>query len=193
MHALDGGLHLLMIPFQVDLETTLRSFRQIAALMQSNWVWPIVESTHFVGLTLLFGCIAAWDLRLLGMAKHVPIAAFHRLIPYAVLGFAINAATGTLFLMGYPDQYVYNPAFHLKMLCLLLAGANVALFYVTMFRRVSPLGPGMQGPILARLNGAVSLALWVTVIVCGRMITFYRPVLCRPGEAVGFLANCIVR
>ena len=182
-----------MIPFQVDLESTLRSFRQVAALMQSNWAWPIAESIHFVGLTLLFGCIAAWDLRLLGMAKQVPIAAFHRLIPFAVLGFAINATSGTFFLMAYPDQYVYNPAFHLKMLCVIVAGINVVLFYLTMFRRVTPLGPGAQGPILARLNGAVSLVLWVTVIICGRMITFYRPILCRPGEAVGLLANCIVR
>jgi len=67
------------------------------------------------------------------------------------------------------------------------------LFYFTMFRRVNQLGPGAQGPVLARLNGAVSIVLWVTVIVCGRMITFYRPIVCRPGEAVGFLAGCIVR
>jgi hypothetical protein len=44
---------------------------------------------------------------------------------------------------------------------------NVVLFYLTMFRRVRPLGPGVQGPMLARLNGVVSLALWATVIVCG--------------------------
>lgn len=182
-----------MIPFQVRLEAALRSFKQVAALMQTNWGWPIAESIHFIGLTLLFGCIAAWDLRLLGLAKQVPIAAFHRLVPFAVLGFAINAASGTFFLMTQPDQYLYNPAFHLKMLCVILAGANVVLFYLTMFRQVSRLGPGAQGPVLARLNGAASLVLWVTVIVCGRMITFYRPTVCRPGEAVGFLANCIVR
>jgi hypothetical protein len=182
-----------MIPFQVELETALRSFRQVAALMHSDWGWPITESIHFVGLTLLFGCIAAWDLRLVGLARHVPIAAFHRLIPFAILGFAINAGSGTFFLMTEPDQYVYNPAFHLKMLCVILAGANVVLFYLTMFRRVNRLGPGDQGPWVARLNGAVSLALWITVIVCGRMITFYRPARCRPGEALGFIADCIVR
>ena len=127
------------------------------------------------------------------VTKQVPIAAFHRLIPFAILGFATNAASGTFFLMTDPDQYVYNPAFHLKMLCVILAGANVALFYLTMYRRVNRLGPGAQGPVLARLNGAVSLVLWVTVIICGRMITFYRPFVCGPREAVGFLAECIVR
>ena len=182
-----------MIPFQVELESALRSFTQVAALMRTSWGWPIVESIHFVGLTLLFGSIAAWDLRLVGVAKHVPIAAFHRLIPFAILGFMINAGSGSFFLMTEPDQYVYNPAFQLKMLCVVLAGINVGLFYLTMFRRVNRLGPGVQGPVLARLNGLVSLALWITVIICGRMITFYRPARCRPGQVIGFIADCIVR
>jgi hypothetical protein len=182
-----------MIPFQVWLESTLRSFRQVAALMQMDWSWPIVESIHFVGLTLLFGCIAAWDLRLIGMARHVPIAAFHRLIPFAILGFAINATSGTFFLMTDPDQYVYNPAFHLKMLCVILAGVNVAFFYARTFRGARALAPGAQASYPARISGALSLVLWITVIICGRMITFYRPTGCRPGEAAGFLAECIVR
>ena len=182
-----------MIPFQVWLEGVLLGFPQVAALMQRNWAWPIAESIHFTGLTLLFGCIAAWDLRLLGVARHVPIAAFHRLIKFANLGFAINVTSGTFFLMTDPDQYVYNPAFHLKMLCVMLAGANVALFYAGTFRGLKFLGPGAQAPVAARLAGGVSLVLWMTVIVCGRMITFYRPTGCRPGEAVGFLAECIVR
>jgi hypothetical protein len=182
-----------MVSFQVWLEATLATFRQVEAFMEMPNAWPTIESIHFIGLTLLLGSIAAWDLRLLGLMKDVPVAAFHRLVPFAMLGFAINAASGTLFLMTDPDQYVYNSAFHLKFLCLGLAGLNVVLFYLTMFRRVRMLGPGMQPPVLARLNGAVSLVLWVTVIVCGRMITFYRPGLCREDRVLGFIANCIVR
>jgi hypothetical protein len=182
-----------MIPYQVQLETALRGFTRVAAFMQLNWSWPVLESIHFIGLTMLLGSIGAWDLRLLGFARQAPIAAFHRLIPVAVIGFAINAASGTFFLMTYPDQYVYNAAFHLKMLCVMLAGANVLFFYLTVFRHVRSLGPGVQGPMLARVSGAVSLALWITVIICGRMITFFRPFECRPGEALAWLAECIVR
>ena len=182
-----------MIPVQVWLEAALRSFQDVAAFMQLPWSWPAAESAHFIGLTLLLGSIGAWDLRLIGLLKDVPIAAFHRLVPFAVLGLAINAVSGTLFLMTSPDQYVYNPAFHLKVLCLLLAGLNVAFFYVALFRRVSTLGPGAPPPAFARLSGALSLVLWITVIVCGRMITFFRPAVCNPGEAIGVLAECIVR
>lgn len=28
-------------------------------MMNSAWAWPVVESLHFLGLTLLFGAIAA--------------------------------------------------------------------------------------------------------------------------------------
>jgi len=180
-----------MIPFQVWLELQLARFPQVAAFMGRDWSWPIAESVHFVGLTLLFGTIITWDLRLIGVAKNVPIAAFHRLVPFAVLGFAINAASGALFLMTDADQYVYNPAFHLKMLCVLLAGANAGLFYLLMFKRMTRLDA--DGARLARFSGVLSIMLWTVVIVCGRMITFFRPFRCRPGQAVGLLADCIVR
>ncbi len=183
-----------MIPLQVGLEAVLASFTRVEAFMENTtYAWGVVESVHFIGLTLLLGSIAAWDLRLLGVMRDVPVAAFHHLIPFAVLGFGINVSSGLLFLMTDPDQYVYNSAFHLKLLCLAVAGVNVLIFYLTMFRHVKSLGPGAQPPPLARLNGVVSLVLWVTVIVCGRMITFYRPARCRPGEVIGFLADCIVR
>ena len=183
-----------MIQFQVQLEAWLRSFTSVADFMQTRWAWPAMESVHFIGLTLLFGSIAAWDLRLVGALKEVPISAFHKLVPFAVLGFAINLASGLTFLMTFPDQYVYNTAFQLKMLCLILAGLNVMVFYLTTFRRIATSGPGQQSPLLGRLSGALSLGLWVTVIVCGRMITFFRPpARCSAAEVVSLLADCIVR
>ena len=183
-----------MIPLQVQFEAWLRGFPGVAAFMQTEWAWPAIESAHFIGLTLLFGSIAAWDLRLVGALKEVPVAAFHKLVPFAVLGFAINVASGSLFLMAFPEQYVYNSAFQLKVLCLILAGLNVLVFYLTSFRRIATSGPGQQPPLLGRLSGAVSLGLWITLIVCGRMITFFRPTgRCSAAEVVTFLADCVVR
>lgn len=182
-----------MSQWQVQLESALASFTNVAAFMQLHWSWPVAESVHFIGLTLLLGSIAAWDLRLLGLMRDVPAAAFHRLVPFAVLGFVINAASGSLFLMTFPDQYVYNPAFQLKVLCLLLAGANVLFFYLAIVRRGGRFDLVEPLPALARFSGGMSLVLWITVIVCGRMITFFRPAVCDPAKAVGFLADCIVR
>ena len=177
--------------FQVWLHQMLTGVTPVTAFMRTDWGWPTVESVHFIGLTLLFGTIATWDLRLLGLAKHVPIPEFHRLVPFAVLGFAINAASGSMFLMTEPNQYLYNPAFHFKVLLLGLAGLNVLVFYATVFRRLDTLAPGVEAPRIVKVFGGVSLICWIGVIVCGRLITFYRPFGCSPGEAMAFVLECI--
>jgi uncharacterized membrane protein len=182
-----------MAPFQYWFEQTVSQVTPVRLFMQTSWGWPATESVHFIGLTLLFGSIAVWDLRLLGLGRGVPISAFHRLVPYAVAGFTINVVTGSMFVMAEANQYVYNRAFQFKLLFLALAGLNVLIFYVTMFRRVATSGAGAAPPLLAKLNGALSLAFWMAVIICGRLITFYRPTRCRPGETIAFVANCIIR
>jgi hypothetical protein len=152
----------------------------VATLMRTHWAWPIAESLHFIGLSLLVGAIGTFDLRLLGVARRVPIAAMHRLIPWGILGFAINASTGLLFLLTEPDQYLYNPSFHFKVLALGIAGVNAGLFYVTSYRQVFGASPSLDAPRRAKVIALVSLTAWITVIVCGRMLTFYRP-----GDCVG--------
>ncbi len=141
------------------------------------WAWPMCESIHFIGLSLLIGTVGLFDLRLLGFAPRVPMAAFHRLIPIGVCGFLMNLTTGFCFLTGTPDQYFLNRAFQFKMMFLAIAGLNMAAFYLTMFRKVRELGPGDQAPLPARLIGGVSLAAWIGVMTCGRLLTFFRPIL----------------
>ena len=163
---------------QVWLVSAIERHSPVADLMRSAWAWPIAESLHFLGLCLLIGAIGSFDLRLLGVARSVPIAAVHRLIPWGLLGFAINVASGLMFVLTEPDQYIYNPSFHLKVLFLGLAGVNASLFYITSFRQAFGSAAGLDAPRRAKIIAAVSLCAWVAVIVCGRMITFYRPGPC---------------
>jgi hypothetical protein len=179
--------------WQYWFEHLLLRAEPVAAFMRTAWGWPTIESVHFAGLTLLFGSIAVWDLRLLGMAGSVPIAAFHRLVPFAVVGFLMNVGSGSMFLMTEPDQYLYNPAFQFKFLFLIVAGVNIAVFYALFFRRVRVLEQGARPPAALKAIGAVSLACWMAVIICGRLITFYRPFACRPDTPIGFIATCIIR
>ena len=73
---------------------------------QSTWIWPLCETLHFIGLSLLIGGTGFFDLRLIGFFKRIPIAAAKDLMPLALIGFAINAATGVVFLIGLPGQYM---------------------------------------------------------------------------------------
>ena len=144
----------------------------IFTLMNTAYGWPIAESLHFIGLSLLLGTIGIVDLRLLGYARVVPLLALHKLTRFGVIGFAMNVVTGFAFFISAPDQYLYNPAVQLKMLCILIAGANMVVFYAFVW-------PGIRASqtvsLLARVCAGVSLSAWLGVILFGRLITFYRP------------------
>ena len=160
----------LLEEFAMWLTTT-----SLARLMNTGYAWAIAESLHFFGLSLLIGTVGLFDLRLLGLFKKVPLAALHRLIPFGILGFFINVTTGIGFFSAAPDQYMYNPSFQIKMLFMACAGINVAAFYLTMFRFVRVQGVDDVAPFPARVIGGASLAFWIGVMTCGRLITFYRP------------------
>ena len=181
-----------MAPFQIWLVKTLLTLNPVGTFMRSKWGWPFAESIHFIGLSLLVGTIALFDMRLLGLAKRIPIAALHKLIPWGLAGYGINLVSGLMFLMTEPDQYIYNPSFHFKMLFMALAGANALAFYATTSRRTMGPGASNDAPRAAKIIAATSLCLWVAIIVCGRLLTFYRPGICGP-EGPGILADCIPR
>lgn len=147
----------------------------LAAYMNGPWEWPIAESLHFIGLSLLIGTIGVFDLRLMGLARRIPISALHRLIPWGIGGYVINILTGICFLTAAADQYMYNPSFQLKILSMMIAGVNVLFFYTKMFSKVKTLGPGENAPWPARIVGGVSLTSWLCVIMFGRGLTFFRP------------------
>ncbi len=178
-----------MAPFQIWLVTTIGGRSAIAAMMRTAWAWPLAESVHFLGLCLLIGGVGLFDLRLLGIGRRVPIAAMHRLIPWGIAGFAITAASGVLFLLTEPDQYIYNSSFHWKVLFIAIAGGNAGVFYLTSWRLVFGGEPVQDAPRRAKIIAAISLSAWVAVIVFGRLITWYRPAPCGPG-GLGWLLAC---
>jgi hypothetical protein len=137
------------------------------------WLEPAAKTLHFIGLVLLVGCVGAFDLRVLGVAKDLPAAPLQRLTPFAVLGFLINLATGVVFFAGNPAQYLDNVAFWLKMLFVVLAGVNALLFYVGgVHRAIEHVGAGDDAPLAAKVVAATSLLLWVGVIYWGRMLAY---------------------
>jgi hypothetical protein len=137
--------------------------------------WPISACLHFIGLSLLLGTVGLFDLRLLGVAPGLSPSAMHKLIPWGVLGFAINVITGTMFFVGKPDRYVNNAAFAFKLAFLVMLGINVLIFYAISYRKVATLGPGDSAPLGAKIAAATSLVLWIGVICAGRMVAFFLP------------------
>jgi hypothetical protein len=147
----------------------------IYAFMNTAWGWPFIESLHYIALAMLIGTIGLFDLRMLGFAKAVPLSGLHRLVPFGVIAYLANIVTGSMFFVSAPDQYAYNPAFQLKVICMLIAGINVAVFYTTSVRTVKALDSNVSAPLHVKVIAFVSLASWTCVIIFGRLITTFRP------------------
>jgi hypothetical protein len=143
-----------------------------AWINESTWVWPLCETLHFIGLSLLLGVTGFFDLRLMGFFRRVSIAAAKELMPLALVGFAINLLTGAVFLIGLPDQYLNNRVWWFKVGFIVLAGLNALIYETKLSAKVLALEPGADTPGVVKLIGLVSLASWLAVLYCGRMLPF---------------------
>jgi len=144
-----------------------------------TWAWPLGETFHFFGIILLIGGIGMFDLRLLGFAKQLPVAAVRRLLPWGVTGFIICVVTGAMFVTGVranvpmspSDVIRTNPYMQLKLVFIALAGLNLLAFYVSgMAKAVDDLPANVDAPRLAKFIAGASLFLWLGVIYFGRLI-----------------------
>lgn len=134
-------------------------------LKGSLWAYPALEAVHIAGIALLFGSLVVLELRLLGLGRAIDVIPLARLaLPVSLFGFGVAACSGLMLFAADAFDLLINPAFRLKMLALVLAGTNAALFHAT---------GGLRGEgVVTKLQLTVSLLLWLTVIACGRMIAY---------------------
>ncbi|MGH8257861.1 MAG: hypothetical protein ACRET0_16790 [Steroidobacteraceae bacterium] len=138
----------------------------------SVWAFPFLQSLHFIGMTMLLGVVGAIDLRVLGVARAIPLAPLHRFLPLAFIGFGINLITGICFFCHDPWVYAFNISFRIKMLLIVLAGLNAMWFRLGVFLDLERWGPGIEASRLAKVISAVSILIWLGVITAGRYIAF---------------------
>lgn len=141
-------------------------------MRDSAWAWPVAEIAHFVGLTLLMGSLLVIDLRLLRIIRNLSLQAALRFLPLTLLGFGINLLTGLLFFFGDPFRYYPNIAFRFKMLFVLLAGLNAIWFKLAVFPQDRQPSDVQDAGSTAKTIAALSLLLWIGVIVMGRFIPY---------------------
>jgi hypothetical protein len=141
-----------------------------------SWVWPICEMIHYIGMSLIMGIIGVLDLRVLGLFRGIPAGALRPLVPIAIVGFVFNVLTGLVFVTGTGSGavfYVDNLSFQLKMLCVLIAGANLLYFHYSGIEEATyALPAGASMPTSAKAIALLSLVMWVFIIFFGRMLMY---------------------
>ena len=144
------------------------------ALLESLYVWPVVESVHVLTLGLFVGTAVMHDLRLVGVVlKGIPISEVtRRLMPWTRAGFAVMAASGLLIFYSSPLRYYHNLFFRFKVLLLLLAALNIWLFHRRIEPRIAAWDRDATPPRAARIAGALSLLSWAGIVFAGRMIAY---------------------
>jgi uncharacterized membrane protein len=138
---------------------------------ENDILFPWIESVHVLAIVLVVGTISIVDLRLLGVAS-LDISA-HRLmrdvIPYTWGAFAIAAITGSLMFSSDATHYAHNRLFQAKLIMLVLAGLNMAVFHFFGVRDIERWeAPGATPPIAAKAAASISLLVWITVVSLGR-------------------------
>jgi hypothetical protein len=156
-----------------DALTALQEWAPVAALRNSRWIYASVNAVHMVGIALLFGAIVPLDLRLMGWRRAVPIGTMVRvLLPVAIAGLAVALVAGLGLFSVRATKYAATGLFQLKMVLVICAITNVALLHRAVQWETHQAAVGVAPPRRLRMAGALSIALWLSVIVCGRMVAF---------------------
>lgn len=142
------------------------------AIRTSIWLYPALETGHYVGLALLVGSIMLIDLRLLGFPKSLPLDAMLGLLPWVWVGFVINLFTGSMMFIYGAESFGPNGAFQLKMTFMLLAGINALIFTVAASRSREAWVANGRVPLPIKSIATLSFALWLCVMTTGRWMAY---------------------
>jgi hypothetical protein len=161
----------------VDVTPLLEWLQRTSVAIQirdSLFTFPVLESIHVVGLALVFGTIAILDLRLLGVAStgRAVSRLMSDLLKWTWAAFAVTALTGGLMFSTNAVVYFHNTFFRAKMILLVLAGLNMLVFELTARKTIDRWDRASTTPSSAKVVAALSLVIWVGVIVAGRIIGF---------------------
>ena len=144
------------------------------AMRKSAWMYPIVEIVHILGFVILVGAVLMFDLRVLGLGPGLPVGALARhLLRWSWLGLALVVPAGLMMFSAHATEFATNPAFLLKLGLLASAAANVAYFHLGPYRSVQAWKVAGPAPGAARAAAALSIAIWIAVISCGRLIAYF--------------------
>jgi hypothetical protein len=156
------------------LLAAIEASRVATAIRSSLYAFPLIESVHVIGLTLVFGTVAIVDLRLLGLAstRRSFTAIASDVFRWTWLAFALTATTGLLMFATNASTYYHNAYFRTKMALLVLSGLNMLAFELTARRSVQQWDRDVAAPAAGRAVAAVSLVVWISVIALGRWVGF---------------------
>ena len=132
--------------------------------------YTLVLSLHAMGLAIVVGLSSAIALRLLGVARSIPLAPLGKLFPVMYVGFWVNAASGLALLAANARGMLGNPLFYAKILFIVGGVLVMRLLRNKVF--TEQLVNGGPPPSSARNLAYASLACWGLALIAGRLTAY---------------------
>jgi hypothetical protein len=150
-------------------------------LLVSEWAYPILLTLHSLGLAMLVGTIVIIDLRVLGLARSIPLLPIKRLMTIVWAAFAVNATSGTLLFAADAVKFAHSPTFQLKLSSIVIGTILAALMSKSVLDPSSSFEAAeagatartrLQSPAVAKSLAALSILIWIAAIGLGRYMAY---------------------
>jgi len=133
-------------------------------IRESLWGYPIVLSSHAVGMATVMGVVIALNLRILGFAKGISVPAFDKLFLVGWIGFIINLVSGLILFAGTSSSYFFQGAFQLKIGAIVAGGILMKL----VMNSVRENKPESTQKMLA----IACVSCWMVGVITGRLMAY---------------------
>ena len=155
----------------IDYFVQIASWPVSRAINESSWIFAVVQAFHLVSLGFLAGSLLMVDLRLLGRGfSQQPTARVARdARPWLIGSMIAMVLTGVPQFISLATKEFESPYFRWKMLMLLIA----FIFTVTIRKKVAYAPEGRFGGGVSKVVALVSIGLWTSVAINGRLIGFF--------------------
>lgn len=139
--------------------------RLTSQLASHAWAYPALEAAHIAGIAVLLGSLLLFELRVWGIGIELPVQALGRVaLRLSLAGFGLAALSGITMFATQPGELLANRAFQVKVGLLLVAGLNAIAFHWR--------GGAAKLDAAAKAQTAISVGLWLAIIICGRWIAY---------------------
>jgi hypothetical protein len=147
----------------------------VSALRNSTYMYPLVNAGHILGVSLLVGGIVPLDLRLLGLWRSYPVMVFVDVLRItSAIGLGLAVVCGALLFATAAVDYAGSPLFQTKIVLVLLGVLNALILGRVLERRdIRSLPMKAPMPLSLRAGALLSLAVWISVLILGRLLGYF--------------------
>ena len=168
----------------MELLQTLESSDFSMWVKESSTAYVAVLAFHTVGLAFLVGISSTAAMRILGVARAIPLAPMSDFFPLMYAGFWINLLTGAVLMCLYPTDYLTEPTIYVKLGAVIIAFVLLRKLQHQVFTEGVDAEAAAGEKSVRRMAGWM-IFIWLIATVAGRVMAYSMPTKLQTAAAAG--------